>query len=109
MTNLDQIVLESVFFVANKLCEDLRFFYKFMHKIQEVITRLFESRLASHITFLTGIFLFFLVMVALADHPSKLVFNAVVIGIFDTLCVYAGRWCARRLLADNQFLPFLLR
>lgn len=80
-----------------------------MHKIQEVITRLFESRLASHITFLTGIFLFFLVMVALTDHPSKLVFNAVVIGIFDILCVYAGRWCARRLLADNQFLPFLLR
>lgn len=80
-----------------------------MNQIQKIITRLFESRSATHITFCTSVFLFFFIMVQSTVEPSKLAFNAVTIGLFDLLCIYLGRWCARRLLADNQFLPFFLQ
>lgn len=80
-----------------------------MNQIQKIITRLFESRAATHITFCTSVFLFFFIMVQSTAQPSKLAFNAVTIGLFDLLCIYLGRWCARKLLADNQFLPFFLQ
>ncbi len=81
--------------------------YSSMKSLQEILRKLFESRMNIHIAFVTLFLATFCLPSLISGLPDTKVFRVVLYGIFLLLCIYLGRWCCRKWLLSNEYQKFI--
>jgi hypothetical protein len=79
-----------------------------MKSLQKTIRALFENEGALHVFFCLVFISLFSIPVIISDNPKAIAVNGMVVCIFLLICIYIGRWCARKWLIHKKFYTFLL-
>src|SRR5436189_2989833 len=77
-----------------------------MQKLQRLIKKVFQSRLAMHLLFCFVFIAFFFVPVFANKHVKEVLPRATVVCFFLLGTTYAGRWCSKKWLLRNKLAVF---
>ena len=81
--------------------------YSIMKSLQEIIRKLFESKMNIHFAFIILFLATFCLPSLISGLPYAKLFRVFLYGIFLLLCIYSGRWCCRKWLLLNQYQKFI--
>jgi sensor histidine kinase YesM len=78
-----------------------------MKHLQQILRRLFESRMTIHVVFIVFFLVMFCLPAAILGLPAAKIPRVFLYGIFLELCMYSGRWCCRKWLQSSEFQKFV--
>ncbi len=76
--------------------------------LQNVIIRLFESKLSIHVLFCLLLLLLNLSLVFISAHYTRTYPLAIISFLLQLCSVYAGRWICRKWFLWNRLIPFII-